>query len=76
MITCQECSCGFTDGTCDMVTVIIIIFSISHTLLYIAADCWSKKTHSACHVQRLTANDIFCTNTVQNIQSATKLYLH
>jgi hypothetical protein len=30
---------------------------------------------SACYVQRLTAHHIYCTNTVQTVQSATELYL-
>ena len=31
--------------------------------------------HSACHVQRLTVQHIYCKNTVQTVQSATELYL-
>ena len=33
------------------------------------------KRHSACHVQRLTVQHIYCTHTVQTVQSATELYL-
>ena len=33
------------------------------------------KRHSACHVHHLTLQHIYCTNTVQTVQSATELYL-
>ena len=33
------------------------------------------KRHSDCHVQRLAGQHIYCTNTVQTVQSATELYI-
>jgi len=40
--------------------------------------CWLllTKRHSACHVQRLTAQHIYCTNTIQTVESTTEMYLY
>jgi hypothetical protein len=42
--------------------------------MYIAADYCSQRD-SDCHVQRVTTHQIYCTNTVQTVQSPTELYL-
>jgi hypothetical protein len=43
-------------------------------LMYIAADCCSHR-HTSFDVERLTAQHISCTNTVQTVQCAPELYL-
>jgi len=45
--------------------------------MYIDAECCPQTylVHSDCHVQRLTVQNIYCTNTVQTLQSVTELYL-
>jgi len=65
------------EGTKIQFFVSIFPYSLEHshsecTLLPIAAY---RQTHSACHVQHLIVQHIYCTNTVQTLQFATELYL-
>jgi hypothetical protein len=43
-------------------------------IMYIAADCCSHR-HNYFDVERLTAEQLYCTNTVQFVQCAPELYL-
>jgi hypothetical protein len=47
----------------------------SHTVNVYCCRLLLTKRHNACRVQRLTAQHIYCTSTVQNVQSTTELYL-
>jgi len=53
--------------------------SITHPSNHtVVTYCWQlllTQTHSACHVERLTAQHIYCTNMVQTVQCANELYL-
>ena len=43
-------------------------------LIYISVDCRLQRDRVT-YVERLTAQQIYCTNTVQIVQSANELYL-
>jgi len=47
----------------------------SHTENVYCCRLLLTQRHSDCHVQRLTAQHIYCTNTVKTVQSVTELYL-
>jgi hypothetical protein len=47
----------------------------SHTVDVHCCRLLRTQRQSACHVQRLTVQHIYCTNTVQTVQSIAELYL-
>jgi hypothetical protein len=74
------CECRRTDGQEEIKepkSVYFIFLSRTHSHSHSQCLLLSFAAHKGteCHVQRLTEQHVYCTNTVKSVHSATELYL-